>query len=478
MIPSLLFALLACGDKEEQVGKELTVEEPSSEPSVEDTAEDTDTDEDTDTEDPEEDLDGDGYTEDEGDCDDDDADIHPEAEDIPGDGIDQDCEDGDAEVDDTELGIHEINAGDLVITEIMKDPDAVGQELGEWFEIYNASSSTIDLEYLEVRDDGEDIFTVDESLLIDSGDYIVFGANISPSQNGGAHVDFAYNYDDFVLGNGSDEIVLRNGGGEIDRVNYNDTLFPDADGVSLSLDAGFYDATANDDGQNWCESENAFGEGDLGTPAGPNLSCPVVPDADGDGYGADVDCNDNDPNINPGELDDICNGVDADCDTNVDDDWFENTHTGLSYEPNQDVGSAYHLGTDTNIGGQIDASTADLDNAPNGEFNISAYIFDESDIDTYVFTSYDQWTDGGFNVRLLKVPQGVDLALAVDFIDESGNFTADIIVANDEGVNGLEELSVSDGWTLTGYASGTYYVRVYSMSGSHCADTYELEIED
>ena len=89
MIPSVLFALFSCGEKETQQGKEITAVEPSSEPSSEDTADTDDTD-DTDTGASEEDLDGDGVTEDDGDCDDDDSSIYPGAEEIPGDGIDQD----------------------------------------------------------------------------------------------------------------------------------------------------------------------------------------------------------------------------------------------------------------------------------------------------------------------------------------------------------------------------------------------------
>ena len=476
MFPSILFAILACGEKEEQTQKEVTVEEPGAEPSAEDTGEEDDTAEE-DSGDLEVDSDGDGFTEESGDCDDDDSSINPDAAEIPGDGIDQDCDGEDEELDPTELHIDDVAAGELVITEIMNDPDAVPQEQGEWFEIYNAGSYMIDLLDLQVRDDGQDVFTVTESLIINPGGYVVFGANGSVSQNGGAHVDFEYDYNSFILGNGSDEIVLLNSSGEIDRVDYNDSLFPAEDGISMSLDKNFFDAAANDDGQNWCTAQNAFGDGDLGTPAGPNLSCPVAPDRDGDGFTADVDCDDNDPLINPDQVDDVCNGVDADCDGNVDEDWSENTNTGLFYEPNQDINTAYQLGNDSNIGGTIQANTADLDTA--GRIDVSAYIFDGTDVDTYVFTSYDQWNDGGFTVRVESVPSTVDIALAVDFMDQSGNLTTDIIVMDDAGTGNAEELQVSEGWTLTGYSTGTYYVRVYSTNGgSHCADPYELSIVD
>jgi hypothetical protein len=42
-------------------------------------------------------------------------------------------------------------------------------------------------------------------------------------------------------------------------------------------------------------------------------------DSDGDGYSADIDCDDQDPTIHP-DADELCNGVDDDCDDEVDED--------------------------------------------------------------------------------------------------------------------------------------------------------------
>ncbi len=59
------------------------------------------------------------------------------------------------------------------------------------------------------------------------------------------------------------------------------------------------------------------GGGDGGGGAGDGGSPPV--DADKDGYGDDVDCDDTDPSVHPGAVE-VCNTVDDDCDLDVDED--------------------------------------------------------------------------------------------------------------------------------------------------------------
>ena len=48
-------------------------------------------------------------------------------------------------------------AGDLVITEVMQNPAAVSDSVGEWFELYNASTAPIDLRGMAVADLGGEI---------------------------------------------------------------------------------------------------------------------------------------------------------------------------------------------------------------------------------------------------------------------------------------------------------------------------------
>ena len=169
-----------------------------------------------------------------------------------------------------------LDPGDLVITEFMQNPSIAGDNDGEWFEVYNASGTTLDLRGLEVSDLGSDSTTVDVSVVVAPGQYVVFGVNADGAVNGGLSVDVELS--SFSLGNTDDEIVLAYRGTTFDTVVYDDgATFPDGTGASASLDPSARNATANDDGSNWCLATTPYGDGDLGTPGAANDSCGVGP---------------------------------------------------------------------------------------------------------------------------------------------------------------------------------------------------------
>ena len=62
--------------------------------------------------------------------------------------------DADTDPEDDILSLSDLSAGDLIITEIMKDPGNVDGEFGEWFEIYNPKTKDIDMKELVVSDEG------------------------------------------------------------------------------------------------------------------------------------------------------------------------------------------------------------------------------------------------------------------------------------------------------------------------------------
>ena len=166
--------------------------------------------------------------------------------------------------------------GQLAITEILQNPSAVEDSVGEWFEVQNTGDWAVDLDGVVFADDGTDDFTVDASVIIEPGDYAVLGRNADPLVNGGVDVDFQYS--GFALSNSSDEVLIVVDGTEYDRVAYdNGALFPDPTGAAMSLDGGIpadLRDTLNGDGNNWCIAVEPFGGGDLGTPGTANPPCP------------------------------------------------------------------------------------------------------------------------------------------------------------------------------------------------------------
>jgi hypothetical protein len=168
-------------------------------------------------------------------------------------------------------------AGDLIVTEFMQNPAAVNDGDGEWFEVYNATGSLVDLDGLEISDADGESYTVVGPLPVAADDYVVFGINANFLTNGGVAVD--HEYTGFNLSNSTDEIRLVHSGVLIDEVFYDNGLtFPDGNGASAQLDSAILDAGLNDDGANWCEASSSYGNGDLGTPGVANDSCtPAAP---------------------------------------------------------------------------------------------------------------------------------------------------------------------------------------------------------
>lgn len=162
----------------------------------------------------------------------------------------------------------------LVINEIMKAPQAVLDENGEWIEIYNAGSKTFDLNGCRLNDDGGETHLINNGapLLINPGQYVVLGSSNDFAVNGGVDVAYAYNF--YFLNDAGDEVVLECGGLEIDRVNYDDGLtFPNPAGASMQLLAPTLD---NNSGANWCQAALVWpgSAGDRGTPGQANI-CPT-----------------------------------------------------------------------------------------------------------------------------------------------------------------------------------------------------------
>ncbi|MFT6997545.1 MAG: hypothetical protein ACJAQ4_001299, partial [Cryomorphaceae bacterium] len=184
-----------------------------------------------------------------------------------------DCEGNSSSLETTEILIGELPLpGDIVISEIMADPTpAVGLPEGEYFELFNKSSKTLELQ-------GSDLSGVifEESIILQSGQYLAFASNSSQelfeTEEGIRFLDMSVSF----LTNGGRELILTNSDGEqLDFVEYSDDWYNDSDkddgGYSLELinpDAACYGAF------NWSASDDLLG----GTPGDENSIFNDAPD--------------------------------------------------------------------------------------------------------------------------------------------------------------------------------------------------------
>jgi len=158
----------------------------------------------------------------------------------------------------------------VVITEIMANPAAVLDSKGEWLELYNAGTTTVDLGGCTLRDEGNNQHLIKGPLLLDPKQYLVLGNNKNSATNGGVKVGYAYS--GYYLANNSDQVLLEDPAGAlVDRVAYDSSLgWSMPMGASISLKDPTLDRSVS---ANWCVEQSAWAgsAGDRGTPGAPPL---------------------------------------------------------------------------------------------------------------------------------------------------------------------------------------------------------------
>ncbi|MFD2561910.1 T9SS type A sorting domain-containing protein [Aquimarina rubra] len=160
------------------------------------------------------------------------------------------------------------NVGDIIITEVMRNPDAVGDPNGEYFELYNTTTSPIDIQSWVIKDDAtvSETHVIASSVIVPAMGYALIANGGTP--NGGITPDYTY-ANDISLGNGADGLIIECSSTTIDEVIWDGT-FPNPTGASMELSISTLNSTDNDNGANWLEAVSAFGSGDLGTPGTEN----------------------------------------------------------------------------------------------------------------------------------------------------------------------------------------------------------------
>ncbi len=252
------------------------------------------------------DADGDGFDSDDyggADCDDTDRFVRPDATDIPGDGVDADCDGADA-TGDPILGVTDLSAGDLVLSEVMGWPAHADPE-GWWVEVYVAASDPVLFDGVVLRTEWGSCEAV-TSTVVEAGGWFLFGG-LDDADRTGVDVDIACSslFLDELYGS----LAVTDGSSTIDEVLFEGDYELEW-GSALGVRPDMLNATDNDDLSNWCVAVDTYGLGDHGTPGAEN-TCPE--DLDLDGYDTRSDCDDEDPDVHPGATETWYDGVDSDC---------------------------------------------------------------------------------------------------------------------------------------------------------------------
>jgi hypothetical protein len=171
-------------------------------------------------------------------------------------------------------GVTPTAAGQIVITELMHNASGVSDDLGEWFEIYNPSTTvTYDLFGCEARDLNPPGKIIDIHLLLPPLTFKVLAVSSTP----GFTPDYVYttiatNPEVKFANEGADQAQIFCGGVLIDVFAYPSAVAA-GDGRAFSLDPDHYNAVDNDSMTNWCLSRNSM-PGDAYENTGPNYGTP------------------------------------------------------------------------------------------------------------------------------------------------------------------------------------------------------------
>lgn len=164
--------------------------------------------------------------------------------------------------------------GEVIFSEVMIDPAAVADSVGEWMELYNPSATvTYELRGCTVSDSNQS-HLIGTSLHIAPGAYLTL-ARFASAADGGFTPDYTYG-NDIQLVNAANTLSLECASSVVDTMAYTDAQ-AGVSGASLSLSASALTAVANDLTTNWCPAVDVYHTvtmiDDLGTPGMPNPAC-------------------------------------------------------------------------------------------------------------------------------------------------------------------------------------------------------------
>ncbi|HZO19932.1 MAG TPA: lamin tail domain-containing protein [Gemmatimonadaceae bacterium] len=178
----------------------------------------------------------------------------------------------------------------IILNELMANPNAVSDAAGEYIELHNWGTADANIQNWTIEDAAVNKDTINISLVVPAGGYVLLALNGNAAQNGGLTVDFVFERISLNnTGTPADRIILRDASGAtIDSVAYAATQAVAGTAVGVR-DPSAENADAT--GANWQAQTSTYGTAavpDRGTPRAqndgyitPTQPTPLVGRADG-----------------------------------------------------------------------------------------------------------------------------------------------------------------------------------------------------
>ena len=167
-------------------------------------------------------------------------------------------------------------AGDLLITEVHRNPTGANEHEREWFEVHNRSGDNILIDGLVLQDNVATHTVTAPGVTIAPGAHVVFAYFTDPARNGGVVALYGYGATaNLQLANATDNIRLSYGGMLLNQVSWSSGWPGAADGVAMCLRAPY--PADNNVSAVWTNSVGTFGtDNNRGHPgvASDGTNCP------------------------------------------------------------------------------------------------------------------------------------------------------------------------------------------------------------
>ena len=163
------------------------------------------------------------------------------------------------------LTVTEVAAAKLIINELMPNPNAVTDDVGEWVEVHNWGNASADLQGYVIASNNDAGHAIASSVIVPAGGYVVLARNGTSGTNGGVLAHYAYGTA-VTLANSADWLALRTASGTtVDSVAWAS--------VPTGASRGVANPSADNTemgGSNWTSQTSLYGSGDKGTPGARN----------------------------------------------------------------------------------------------------------------------------------------------------------------------------------------------------------------